>query len=147
MDQLRGGGSPSMSGIRSQKQKVEKVPTTNKGQTHLFQVFSNSANPKGREPQRLINYIRQKRTQPLPQRLIDYPQEAHYPNWLSSVVLVKKPNDKWRMFVNFTKLNKAHPKDSFLLSRIDQIFELTIGHYMLSLMDAYQSKYSHICMN
>jgi hypothetical protein len=40
-------------------------------------------------------------------------KEAHYPDWLANVVLVKKANGKWRMCVDFTDLNKACPKDSF----------------------------------
>ena len=45
--------------------------------------------------------------------------EVYYPNWLANVVLVKKENGKWRMYVNFTDLNKAYSKDSFPLPRID----------------------------
>ena len=32
------------------------------------------------------------------------------------------------MCVDFTDLNKACPKDSFPLSRIDQLVDFTIGH-------------------
>ena len=46
-------------------------------------------------------------------------REVHYPEWLTNVVLVKKANGKWRMCVDFTDLNKACPKDSFPLPRID----------------------------
>ena len=46
-------------------------------------------------------------------------REVYYPEWLANVVLVKKANGKWRMCVDFTDLNKACPKDSFLLPRID----------------------------
>ena len=46
-------------------------------------------------------------------------REVFYPNWLANVVMVKKSNDKWRMCVDFTDLNKACPKDSFSLPRID----------------------------
>ena len=42
-------------------------------------------------------------------------QEVYYPGWLANVVMVKKENSKWRMYVNFTDLNKACPKDSYLL--------------------------------
>ena len=38
-------------------------------------------------------------------------RECKYSDWLSNVVLVKKPNGKWRMYVNFTNLNKACSKD------------------------------------
>ena len=42
-------------------------------------------------------------------------QEVYYPNWLANIVLVKKVNEKLRMCVDFTDLNKACPKDSFSL--------------------------------
>ena len=46
-------------------------------------------------------------------------QEVYYPDWLANVVMVKKANDKWRMCVDFTNLNKVYPKDSYPLPRID----------------------------
>ena len=45
--------------------------------------------------------------------------EIYYLDWLANVVMVKKANDKWRMCMDFTDLNKACPKDSYLLPRID----------------------------
>jgi len=42
-------------------------------------------------------------------------KEIQYPEWLANAVLVKKANGKWRMCVDFTDLNKACPKDSYLL--------------------------------
>ena len=45
----------------------------------------------------------------------DFIQEVYYPNWLGNVVMVKKANGKWRMFVDFTDLNRACPKDSYPL--------------------------------
>ncbi|XP_038972545.1 uncharacterized protein LOC120104813 [Phoenix dactylifera] len=46
-------------------------------------------------------------------------REVFYPDWLANVVLVKKANEKWRMCVDYTDLNKACPKDSFFLPSID----------------------------
>ena len=46
-------------------------------------------------------------------------REVYYPDWLANVVMVKKANGKWRMCVDFTDLNKACPKDSYSLPRID----------------------------
>jgi hypothetical protein len=52
-------------------------------------------------------------------------EEVYYPDWLANVVLVKKSNGKWRMCVDFTDLNKACPKDSFPLPRIDALVDST----------------------
>nr|XP_023917426.1 uncharacterized protein LOC112028970 [Quercus suber] len=64
-------------------------------------------------------------------------REVYYPDWLANVVLVKKANGKWRMCVDFTDLNKACPKDSFPLPRIDQLVDSTAGHKLLTFMDAF----------
>ena len=63
--------------------------------------------------------------------------EVYYPDWLANVVMVKKTNEKWRMCVDFTDLNKACPKDSYPLPRIDQLVDSTAGHRLLSFMDAF----------
>ncbi|XP_042980034.1 uncharacterized protein LOC122310218 [Carya illinoinensis] len=60
-------------------------------------------------------------------------KKAHYPEWLSNVVLVKKANGKWRMCMDFTNLNKACPKDSFPLPCIDVIVDATVGHRVVLL--------------
>jgi hypothetical protein len=72
-------------------------------------------------------------------------REVDYPEWLANVVLVKKSNNKWRMCVDFTDLNKACPKDSFSLPRIDLLVDSTSGHQLLSFMDAF-SGYNQIQM-
>ncbi|XP_057545841.1 uncharacterized protein LOC130824839 [Amaranthus tricolor] len=63
-------------------------------------------------------------------------KECQYSEWLSNVVLVKKPNGKWRMCVDFTDLNKACPKDDYPLPKIDRLVDSTAGHALLSFMDA-----------
>lgn len=73
-------------------------------------------------------------------------RETKYPEWISNVVLVKKANGKWRMCVDFTDLNKACPKDSFPLPKIDQLVDSTAGHSLLSFMDAF-SGYNQIPMD
>ena len=72
-------------------------------------------------------------------------REVYYSKWLANVVLVKKANGKWRMCVDFTNLNKACPKDSFTLPRIDQLVDSTTGHKLLTFMDAF-SRYNQIKM-
>lgn len=73
-------------------------------------------------------------------------RDVHYPEWLANVVIVQKPNRKWRMCVDFTNLNKACPKDSFPLPRIDTLVDLTADHQTLSFMDAF-SGYNQIRMH
>ena len=73
-------------------------------------------------------------------------REVYYPDWLANVVMVKKANDKWRMCVDFTDLNKACPKDSYPLPRIDQLVDSTASHKLLSFMDAF-SRYNQIRMD
>ena len=41
------------------------------------------------------------------------------------------------MCVDFTDLNKAHPKDSFPLPRIDQMVDSTARHKFLTFIDAF----------
>ena len=72
-------------------------------------------------------------------------REVYYPDWLTNVVLVKKANEKWRMWMDFTNLNKACPKDSFPLPRIDQLVDSITGHKLLTFMDAF-SGYNQIKM-
>ena len=73
-------------------------------------------------------------------------REVYYPDWMTNVVMVKKANDKWRICVDFTDLNKACPKDSYSLSCIDQLVDSTAGHKLLSFMDAF-SRYNQIRMD
>ena len=47
--------------------------------------------------------------------------------------------------IDFTNLNKACHKDSFSLSRIDQLVDTIVGHELSSFMDAY-SGYNQILM-
>ena len=48
--------------------------------------------------------------------------------------------------MDFTDLNKACPKDSYPLPRINQLVDSTAGHRLLSFMDAF-SGYNQINMD
>ena len=76
---------------------------------------------------------------------VGFIKEIQYLEWLSNVVAVPKKNDKWRVCREYTNLNDACPKDTFPLSRIDQVVDATAGHKLLSFLDAY-SGYNQISM-
>jgi len=77
---------------------------------------------------------------------VDHIREIQYPEWLANVVLVQKANEKWRMCVDFTYLNKACPKDSFPLSSIDSLVDNASGCQLLSFLDTF-SGYNQIQMH
>jgi hypothetical protein len=72
-------------------------------------------------------------------------REVFYPEWLANPILVMKKNNKWRMCVDYTSLNKACPKDPFPLPRKDQVVDSTAGCETLCFLDAY-SGYHQIVM-
>ena len=66
--------------------------------------------------------------------------------WPMLISSKKKKNYKCRLCINFTDINKACPKDSFPLPRIDLIVDATAGHELLSFMDTF-SCYNQISMD
>jgi ribonuclease HI len=64
-------------------------------------------------------------------------EEVHHPVWLANPVIVPKANGKLWMYIDYTSLNKACPKDPYPLPRIDQIVDSTSGCDLLSFLDAY----------
>ncbi|GJX85049.1 reverse transcriptase domain-containing protein [Tanacetum coccineum] len=65
-------------------------------------------------------------------------KEVHYHDWLSNPVMVKKHDDSWRMCVDFKDLNKACPKDGYLLPEIDWKVECLCGFPIKCFLDAYK---------
>ncbi|XP_022880562.1 uncharacterized protein LOC111397817 [Olea europaea var. sylvestris] len=76
---------------------------------------------------------------------LNFVREVQYLEWLANVVLVKKANGKWRVCIDFTDLNKACPKDSYPLPRIDNLVDSTLGHMLYNFLDAF-SGYHQIFM-
>ena len=54
------------------------------------------------------------------------------------MVVVKKKTGKWRVCVDFTDLNKACPKDPFLMPRIEQLVDATVGHPWMSFLTPFK---------
>ena len=64
-------------------------------------------------------------------------EEIFYPEWLANTVVVIKKSRKWRVYVDFTDLNKACLKDLFPMPRIDQLVDATAGHPRMNFLDAF----------
>lgn len=73
-------------------------------------------------------------------------RKVYYPKLLANVVMLKKANVKWRMFVDFIDLNRACLKDSYSLPQIDLLIDSTAEHPLLSFMDAF-SVHNQIKLN
>ena len=70
----------------------------------------------------------------------------YYPDWLANVVMVKKANRKWRIYVDFTNLNRSCLKDNYPLPQIDSLVDSTARHQLLGFMDTF-SGYNQIKLN
>jgi hypothetical protein len=82
------------------------------------------------------------------QRLLDAAiiRPVQYPEWLANVIMVRKKNDKWRMCVDFTDLNKCCPKDPYSLLRIDKLVDIATGCEVMIMLDCF-SWYHQIWLN
>lgn len=76
---------------------------------------------------------------------VGFIEEAKFLEWLENVVVVKKVNEKWRMYVDYTDLNKDCSKDHYPLPNINQLTNVTDGYSMLSFLGAF-SEYHQIAM-
>ena len=107
----------------------------------------NPASPPIRQKKRVFAPKRDKAIAEEVKKLLEagFIREVYYPDWLANVVMVKKANGKWRMYVDFTDLNRACSKDSYPLPRIDTMVDSTARHKLLSFIDAF-SGYNQIKM-
>nr|GEY93250.1 reverse transcriptase domain-containing protein [Tanacetum cinerariifolium]GEY93464.1 reverse transcriptase domain-containing protein [Tanacetum cinerariifolium] len=65
-------------------------------------------------------------------------REVNYHDWLSNQVMVKKQDGSWRMFVDFTNLNKSCPNDCYPLSKIHWKVESLCEYPFKCFLDAYK---------
>ncbi|GKU90472.1 hypothetical protein SLEP1_g4462 [Rubroshorea leprosula] len=66
-------------------------------------------------------------------------RRVEYSEWVSNLMLVKKPNGKWRMCIDFTNLNEACPKDPHPLPNVEKLVEQAVRHERMSFLDASSS--------
>ena len=65
-------------------------------------------------------------------------KETFFLEWLANTMVVKKKIGKLRVCIDFTDLNRACPKDPFLMLKIDQLVDATYGHPRMSFLDTFQ---------
>jgi hypothetical protein len=104
---------------------------------HHLKIYPD-ARPVQQKPQKQSveqqNFIREEI-----KKLLDagFIREIHHPRWLANPVVIPKANWKLRMCLDYISLNKACPKDSFPLPRIDQIVDSTSVCDLLCFLNAY----------
>jgi YbbR domain-containing protein len=57
--------------------------------------------------------------------------------WLSSIKVVLKKNENFKICVDFKNLNATTKKDPYPLSFIDEILNIVVGHDSYSFLDRY----------
>ena len=78
--------------------------------------------------------------------LAGFIKPIQHPRWLSNIVPMKKKNGQIGCCVDFRDLNKACPKDEFLLPNMELLIDTAVGHAMFSFMDGF-SEYNQIFMS
>jgi hypothetical protein len=69
-------------------------------------------------------------------------REVIHSEWLANPVIMPKANSKLWMCVDYTHINKACPKDPFLLPHIDQVGDAYSGYHQISMAKKYLEKTS-----
>ena len=72
-------------------------------------------------------------------------REEQHPDWVANIVPILKKNRKIGICIDFHDINKACPKDEFLLPITDVMIDNTCGFEMMSFMDGF-SGYNRIKM-
>ncbi|KAJ0489324.1 putative nucleotidyltransferase, Ribonuclease H [Helianthus annuus] len=72
-------------------------------------------------------------------------REVKYQSWIANPVMVRKPDNSWRMCIDFKDLNKACPKDCYPLPEIDLKVDSLTGYPFKCFLDAYKG-YHQILM-
>ncbi|KAA3484523.1 RNA-directed DNA polymerase-like protein [Gossypium australe] len=87
---------------------------------NVFPMAKSVKKKRRRFAPQIVEAIRQKVGKLLSARFI---KEVAYPDRVSNVVMMKKTNEKWRMSIDFTNLNKACPTDGFPFPSIDRLVD------------------------
>jgi len=78
--------------------------------------------------------------------VVGHIREIQYLEWLGNLAMVKKTNGKWRMFVDFTDLNKACPNDSYSLPSIDSLIDSALRLWSIKIFGCFFSTTKFTCI-
>ena len=101
-----------------------------------------------KQPVRRFNPIIYDRIKIEINRLLDagFIRSCYYADWISNIVPVeKKDSGKIRVCINFRDLNKATPKDEYLMPIADMLINEASGHCVISFLDG-SAGYNQIFM-
>ena len=76
---------------------------------------------------------------------VEFLEVAKYPEWVANIISIHKKNGKVRMCVDYRDLNRASPKDNFLLPHIDTLVDNTTKNSRFLFMDGFL-RYNQIRM-
>ena len=81
------------------------------------------------------------------QKMLDagFIRPCRYAEWISSMVPVQKKDSRWRVCMDFRDLNRATPKDEYLMPIAETLINAATGHKMMSFMDG-NAGYNQIFM-
>ncbi|PKI72000.1 hypothetical protein CRG98_007616 [Punica granatum] len=66
---------------------------------------------------------------------VGFLEVCNYSEWVANIVPVEEKNEKVRVCVDYRYLNRASPKDNFMLPHIDALVDNTTRHTQFSFMD------------
>jgi hypothetical protein len=70
---------------------------------------------------------------------------CRYAEWISSIVPVQKKDGRWRGCMDFRDLNRATPKDEYLMPVVETLINAVVSNKILSFMDG-NADYNQIFM-
>jgi hypothetical protein len=76
---------------------------------------------------------------------VGFIRPCRYAEWILSIVPVQKKDGRWRVCVDFRDLNRATPKDEYLMSIAETLINAAAGNKILSFMDG-NAGYNQIFM-
>ncbi len=75
--------------------------------------------------------------------VVDFIKPVKEAIWLSPIVILLKKNGKFRICVEFKKLNATTKKDPYPLHCIDEVINIVNGHEVYTFLDGF-SRYHQI---